>query len=486
MVTILALIVFPLIGTALTAWIGSVKTNQRVTLLIGIAHLLASLYCLVWRQNPFPDGWWLAVDPLGRFFLAILSHTFLLVVLYSPGFLQQMQGPEYEHSKRLFYPGLNFYLLANTLVLVVQQFAMIWVVLELTTFSLVPLIFFYRSRESLEAVWKYLFLVSLGLVFLFVGVLFLGISVRGVSDYAGFNVSRMVEAAARLNPLWLKASFIFVLVGLSAKIGLAPMHPGDVDATSNAPAPVAALMAGSLRSTAVLVLLRFYQVVAPTEVRPFAQKLLILAGLLSLAVAAVYIWRNRNFKRLLAYSSVEHLGIIAVGLGVGGVALLGALLHLLFSSFGKAALFFMAGNIHRSYGSREVERITDLMRRLPWSAFVWALAFFYIVGTPPFGIFFSEVFVLRGMIRGGNWISLFLFLALLMVSFVGMSRAVLRMLHAPGAGTSLAASAKPERLSRSHVLGLYAVAVSVPIALFQPTALFDSLHLILAALGVNL
>ena len=486
MVTILALVILPLIGTALTARIRSVKTNQLVTLLIGIAHLLASLYCLIWRQNPFPDGWWLAVDPLGSFFLVILSHTFLLVALYSPGFLQQMHGPEYKHSKRLFYPGLNFYLLANTLVLVVQQFAMIWVVLELTTFSLVPLIFFYRSRESLEAVWKYLFLVSLGLVFLFVGVLLLGISARGVADYTGFIVSRMVEAAPQLNPLWLKASFIFVLVGLSAKIGLAPMHPGDVDATSNAPAPVAALMAGSLRSTAVLVLLRFYQVVAPTEVRPFAQKLLIFAGLLSLAVAAVYIWRNRNYKRLLAYSSVEHLGIIAVGLGVGGVALLGALLHLLFSSFGKAALFFMAGNIHRSYGSREVERITDLMRRLPWSAFVWALAFFYIVGTPPFGIFFSEVFVLKGMIHGGNWISLCLFLALLMVSFIGMSRVVLRMLHAPGAGTSAAAIAKPERLNLSHVLGLYAVAVSVPIALFQPAALFDSLHLILAAFGVNL
>ena len=486
MVAILALIVLPIIGTALTAWMGAVKTNQRVTLLIGIAHLLASLYCLIFRQNPFPDGWWLAVDPLGGFFLAILSHTFLLVTLYSPGFLQQMHGPEYEHSKRLFYPGLNFYLLANTLVVVVQQFAMIWVVLELTTFSLVPLIFFYRSRESLEAVWKYLFLVSLGLVFLFVGVLVLGISARGVADYTGFVVSRMVEATPQLDPLWLKASFIFVLVGLSAKIGLAPMHPGDVDATSNAPAPVAALMAGSLRSTAVLVLLRFYQVVAPTEVRPFAQKLLIFAGLLSLAVAAVYIWRNRNYKRLLAYSSVEHLGIIAVGLGVGGLALLGALLHLLFSSFGKAALFFMAGNIHRSYGSREVERITDLMRRLPWSAFVWALAFLYIVGTPPFGIFFSEVFVLRGMIHGGNWITLWFFLALLMVSFIGMSRAVLRMLHAPGAGTSVAAIAKAERLSLSHVLGLYAVAVSVPIALFQPAALFDSLHRILAAFGVNL
>ena len=185
--------------------------------------------------------------------------------------------------------------------------------------------------------------MSLGLVFLFVGVLFLGISARGVSDYTAFIVSRMTEAAPQLNPLWLKASFIFVLVGLSAKIGLAPMHPGDVDATSNAPAPVAALMAGSLRSTAVLVLLRFYQVVGRTDIQHFAQKLLIFAGLLSLAVSAIYIWRNRNYKRLLAYSSVEHLGIIAIGVGVGGVALLGALLHLLLTFLEKPRCFLWPG-----------------------------------------------------------------------------------------------------------------------------------------------
>jgi hydrogenase-4 component F len=244
-------------------------------------------------------------------------------------------------------------------------------------------------------------------------------------------------------------------------------------------------MAGSLRSTAVLVLLRFYQVVARTGVQPFAQKLLIFAGLLSLAVAAIYIWRNRNYKRLLAYSSVEHLGIIALGVGIGGVALLGALLHLLFSSFGKVALFFMAGNIHRSYGSREVGAVTDLLRRLPWTAFVWAIAFLYIVGTPPFGIFFSELFVLRGMIHAGNWLSLSLFLALLMVIFIGMSRAMLRMLQTPGTNSS-PALADQERLNLSHAIGLYAVAASVPLAIFQPPALFDSLHAILAAFGVKL
>jgi hydrogenase-4 component F len=167
------------------------------------------------------------------------------------------------------------------------------------------------------------------------------------------------------------------------------------------------------------------------------------------------------------------------------VALFGAFLHLLFNSFGKAALFFMAGNIHRGYGSREVGRISGLMRRLPWSALVWALAFLYIVGTPPFGIFFSEVLVMQGMIHGGNWLSLSIFLALLMVIFIGMSGVVLRMLQTPGEGTPAPAFANPERLNLSHALGLYAMAVSVPIALFQPAFLFNSLHTILPAFGLK-
>jgi hydrogenase-4 component F len=478
---ILGLFILPLLATILSACSRSARLNHCVTLLAGIAHLAASLYCLATRNNPFPAGSWLAVDPLASFFLVILSHTFVLVTLYSPGFLRGMEGRMYDRSKRLFYPALNFYLLANTLVLVVQQFALLWVVMELTTFSLVPLIYFYRTKESLEAVWKYLFLVSLGLVFLFVGILFLGLSANAILDHTAFVVSRMREAAPQLNPLWLKASFIFALVGLSAKIGLAPMHPGDIDATSNAPAPVAALMAGSLRSTSVLALLRFYQVIAPTQVGPFAQRLLIIAGIASIAVAAIYVWRNRNYKRLLAYSSVEHLGIVALGIGIGGAALLGALLHLLFNSFGKAGLFFMAGNIHRSYGSREIESITGLARRLPWSGFVWALAFFYIVGTPPFGIFFSELLLLKGMIHGGNWLPLALFLALLMVIFIGLGRAVLRMLQTPGG--ALPAGGTVERFNLSHALGLYAMLISAPLALCQPAALFDTLRAIVATFG---
>ncbi|MDD5350197.1 MAG: proton-conducting transporter membrane subunit [Chthoniobacteraceae bacterium] len=367
---LLILTVLPLLALGFTAWNRSLKASHLITLTAAAGHLAATFYALIGRPAPLPGDPWFALDPLGVFFLLIVSHTFMAVVLCSPGFLARMGDPRYQASRRLYYPALNLYLLANTLVIVTQHFGLLWVVLELTTFGLAPLIYFYRSKESLEAAWKYLFLVSLGLVFLLIGILFLGLAAKSAPGHPNLLVSELLRHAAQLNPLWIKASFVFALVGVSAKIGLAPMHPADIDATSNAPAPVAALMSGSLRSTAMLVLLRFYQIVYQTEVRPFAQHLLMAVGAFSLLVAAVYIWRSRNYKRLLAYSSVEHLGVITLAVGVGGVALLGGLLHTLFNSLGKVALFTMAGRVHHTYQSRQIESVRGLMRRMPWSGFL--------------------------------------------------------------------------------------------------------------------
>jgi len=485
MLTILLLVVLPLLAVGFTARSRSLEASHLATLITATAHLAATFYLLLTQRNPFAANTWLGIDPLGSFFLIILSHTFLAVALYSPGFLQRMQKPEYYASRRLYYPALNSYLLANTLVIVTQHFGLLWVFVELTTFSLAPLIYFYRSKESLEAVWKYLFLVSLGLVFLLIGILALGLAAKGTGEQASLLFADLVRVAARLDPLWVKVGFVFALVGISAKIGLAPMHPADIDATSNAPGPVAALMAGSLRSTAMLVLLRFYAIASHTSVGEFSQRLLMIAGAFSLLVATVYIWRSRDYKRLLAYSSVEHLGIITLSTGVGGAAMLGALLHTLFNSFGKIALFFMAGRINRDLQTREIKSVQDLMRRLPWSGFVFGVAFFYVVGTPPSGFFFSELLMLQGMVHARAWLVLGVFLVLLMIIFIGMSRAVLRMMQNPRRSAP-PTSEPPERFHLAHAVSLYALAVSVPIAIFQPDFLFGPLRSIVAEFGFSL
>ena len=204
-------------------------------------------------------------------------------------------------------------------------------------------------------------------------------------------------------------------------------------------------------------------------------------------MAAVYIWRSRDYKRLLAYSSVEHLGIITLASGVGGAAMLGALLHTLFNSFGKIALFFMAGRINRDLQTREIDSVHGLMQRLPWSGFVFGLAFFYIIGTPPFGLFFSELLILRGMVHAQNWLVAWLSSScLLMIIFIGMSRAVLRMLQSPEPLPDRRPANRVERFHIAHAVSFYALAVSVPIAILRPDFLFGPLRSILAEFGFSL
>lgn len=165
-----------------------------------------------------------------------------------------------------------------------------------------------------------------------------------------------------INPIWLKASFIFIFVGLSTKIGIAPMHSGDIDATSNAPSPIAALMSGSLRLTSLLGVLRILQIMVPTTSYEFAKVIMITGGLLSLFVAFVFMFKVNNYKRMLAYSSVEHLGMITIGIGIGGLAFVGAMYHAIYNSITKVVLFLTAGNIHSKYKTREVSGVTSVLR----------------------------------------------------------------------------------------------------------------------------
>ena len=177
--------------------------------------------------------------------------------------------------------------------------------------------------------------------------------------------------------------------------------------------------------------------------------------------------------------------MITLSIGVGGLAMLGGLLHALFNSFGKVALFSMAGRIHHEYHTRKIDSIRGLMQRMPWSGFVFGVAFLYLIGTPPFGLFFSELFMLRGMVHAHNWIILVVFLSLLMVIFIGMSRALLRMLQTPQA-PELQETPTRERFHLSHAVSLYALAISVPIAILQPEFLFGPLRLILGQFGYSL
>lgn len=329
------LILLPLLSALFCYFVKNLRIQYNVSLLVGLLHLFVTLMEFLGAYHiQLPT--FFSFDSLSKLFLLILSNVFFWVVLVSYSYLKRPVTEKAKAGQRYYFLLLNFYLASNSAAMLSSHFGMYWVTAETTTLAVAPLIYYYRNEEALEAMWKYLFLVSVGIAFAFIGILFLTLSANGsVLEGQQLFFWEFIRSAKDLNPIWLKASFIFIFVGLSTKIGIAPMHSGDVDATSNAPSPIAALMSGSLRLTALLGVMRIFQIITPTSSFEFARTIMIVGGLLSLFTAFVFMFKVNNYKRMLAYSSVEHLGLITLGVATGGIAFVGAMYHAIYNSITK-------------------------------------------------------------------------------------------------------------------------------------------------------
>jgi hydrogenase-4 component F len=304
-----------------------------------------------------------------------------------------------------------------------------WVAIEGTTLATAPLIYFNRSPRSIEATWKYLLVGSVGIALALLGTFFLAwASVQGGKG-ATLDLGTLIANAPALSPVWLRSAFILFLVGYGTKMGLAPMHTWKPDAYGEAPGVVGAIFAGGVTSGAFLALLRIYQITNAAGQGVFASRLLIFMGLLSMATAGVFMLNQRDFKRMLAYSSVEHMGILALGIGIGGIALWGALLHVMMNAMTKGVLFLSAGNIHRAFKDKSTDSVQGAFRLLPLSATLFLVGFLAITGSPPFGPFVSEFTILNGAFLSGHFIGGALFLLFLLVVFIGMGITVLKVVQ---------------------------------------------------------
>ena len=266
-----------------------------------------------------------------------------------------------------------------------------------------PLIYFHRHHRSLEATWKYLLICSVGIALALLGNFFVAVAARSAGGpMIHLTIDDLVAHAGSLNPLWLKAAFLFFLVGYGTKMGLAPLHTWLPDAHSEAPSVVSALLSGALLNCAFLTILRAHSLLSAAGLAAFSSDLLVLFGLISMAVAAVFILGQADFKRMLAYSSVEHMGILSLGIGIGGAATFGAMLHTVNHSLTKAMLFLAAGNILALYRTKSTTRVRGVLRTLPITGVLWLAGFLAIVGSPPFGPFLSELTILKGVLDAGR------------------------------------------------------------------------------------
>jgi hydrogenase-4 component F len=422
---LLPLILLPAVAGGVAYLVRSAALRSAILILTAGAHL--ALVVWLWGQeSSLIPGAWLALDPLGLLVLSLVSVLFLVIAVYAVGFLER----EPPRGGRVFVTGLLGFLAAATLVSVSQHLALLWVGMETTTLTLAPLIYHRHDRRSLEAVWKYLLLSSVGIALALLGTFFLAASQTWGHPLL---LGDLIAGATSLHPSLLRTAFVFLLVGYGTKMGLAPLHAWKPDTYGEAPSLVAGLMAGGLTSCAFLGLARISQISMAAGQAKFVQPLLLGFGVLSLVVAAAFMIGQGDLKRLLAYSSVEHMGLLVLGLGLGGVGPYGTVLHLVNNGLTKGVVFLAVGNVVLATGSASVDQAKGILKSLPVSGVLLLLGLFAVTGSPPFGLFLSEFTILNAAIAQGHpWVALAV-VVLLAAIFVGMASVVLEVVYAPAA-----------------------------------------------------
>lgn len=365
----------------------------------------------------------LYIDALNAFIILIIGIINFATSLFAVGYMKK------EHEDKLFGPNrvrkfyfqINVFIFTMLLASAVNNLGILWVAIEATTLATAFLISFYNRQTTIEAAWKYVIICSTGITLaLFGTILFYYSSVNFLGEsVSALNWTELMRISENLNPGILRIAFIFIMVGYGTKAGLAPMHTWLSDAHSKSPTPVSALLSGVLLSVAMYGVLRF-KIIVDANIGPaFTSNLFVIFGLLSVATAAIFMLVQKNYKRVLAYSSIEHMGIIALGFGFGGaLGVFGALFHILNHAMAKAMMFFNAGNILEKFHSAKIANVQGVVKVLPITGAMAVMGSLAIAGSPPFNVFLSEFMILARGIETNFWAAI-AFLLLLVLVFAG-------------------------------------------------------------------
>ena len=433
---LLVLILLPLFVAALIPF--TPNNRSRVACLITVALFHLGWVISFWKFAPEVQAQgFLSLDVLGLLVLSIVSVLFAMVSLYLIGYLK----PEGEGSNRMFISCLLIFLSAMTLVTVSRHMGLLWIALEATTLFAATLINFHRSQRGIEATWKCLLICSVGIALALLGTFFLAVAGNNIQTLL---LEDLFQHASLLSASWLKLSVVFLLVGYGTKMGLAPMHSWKPDAYGEAPGPVGALMSGALTSCAFLAILRVGQLCYQAHQMPFFQSILLLLGLVSLFIAAIFILGQTDFNRMLGYSSIEHMGILVLGIGLGGMGFYGSIFHMLNNAFAKGLIFLVAGSLYRRYKTKNVKDIQGVLFSSPVLGVFLLIGLLAVTGFPPFGTFTSELMILNAAVVGKHYVVAFFYVLFLAIIFIGMSRIILNMAQGRPREESTTSVAKEE------------------------------------------
>lgn len=417
---LLIMMLAPAIAVGVGLVVHKPRLVERVNLLSSIVVFVAAVLLTVWSgAGPYRFlADYVVLDLPGAWVILCTAVVYLLASIYAVGYMRLLGEDERLWAFYALFAGFALTILLSA---VMNNAGLYWIAIELTTLVSTFLVGFERAAESIEAAWKYIIVVSAGISLALLGtVLFYWCGSFVLGPTYDMTWDAMRSAAPKMNSALVTLSYLLVLVGYGTKVGLAPMHSWLPDAHSESPAPISAMLSGALLNGAMLGIVRFLSIADAAQVGVLARTTLVAFGVVSLLVGALFIVRQDGIKRLMAYSSVEHMGVVALGFGFGGpLGIAGALYHMLNHSLNKSLMFFGAGNVMRAFGSKEIADIRDVWVRQPVHGSLWLVGAAAITGAPPFGLFLSELVILRaGFERGFDW-AVYAMLTLLIVIFIG-------------------------------------------------------------------
>jgi len=445
--------------------------NKTLNYLLVTAFILLQWGLTVYEFNhqDIQELGYFTPDALAIIFLITLSIISIPAFWHS--YIYFATDKDIPRERSIYFAAMVMLLTALSAAYLSDNIAITWIFVEITTLSSSALIYHRRNVRTLEGTWKYVFVCSISITFVFIGILFLTVAVQqaGIKD---LNYKILLNDAGLFNVFWLKLAFLFILTGFTSKASLVPMYTAGIDAKDKAPSPAGALFGSVLMNVGFLGIFRFYEIISHTSIFPWANKILFISGFLSIFVATVYILKVKNFKRLFAYSSVEHSGLIILGLASGGIGYYAAILHIVLHSFTKSSMFFQIGQVYRIYKSKSIYDAGDYFKYNIAGALVLLFGFFIVTAMPPSGMFVSEFLIFRSMFEDNQLWLLAIVLLLLTMIIWSFGKNIFKILFIKPVNFN---EAKIEKISPVESLSQYIFLALVIYLGLNPPAVFVNL-----------
>lgn len=369
-------------------------------------------------------------DPLAVLMLLALCFISVPVLFHGYRYIEKDDSEATPRTRGIFFAALILLITACSMAYLSDHLAVTWIFIEITTLSASVLIYHHRSIRALEGTWKYVFICAISITFIYVGILFLSLSLKG-AGVEDISFTSLMKNAGKLDPFWLRLSFLFIYTGLTAKLGLVPMYTAGIDAKDKAPGPVGAILASALMNVGFVSLYRVYAVISGTPSMSWAGTIMMIAAILSVFVATVYMTRIKNIKRMFAYSGIEHMGIAVLALAAGGIGVYAAILHIFLHTLVKPALFLQYNQIYRIYQSKSIYDLGNYFRYNRAGAIVILLGFISVAAMPPSALFVSEFMVFQSLFSGGHLVIMAVLLILLTFIIWGLGVNIFKLLFTP-------------------------------------------------------